>query len=147
MSARNYDRLNCPIAKTLAVVGDQWTLMIVRDVLVGPQRFDEIQNSLGISRNLLSQRLRAMVEEGLLRRQPIAGTRRHVYQATDKCRGLRTALLAMAEWGEHWRPDVKGPRLTVRESATGAAVGVRLCRLEDGQALAPEAVSVERRVG
>ena len=71
MSVQTYTRQDCPVAHTLSVVGDQWTLLIIRDVLGGPKRFDELQNGLGISRNLLAQRLKRMVEADLLARRPI----------------------------------------------------------------------------
>ena len=146
MTVRSYERHNCPIAQALRVVGDQWTLLIVRDLLAGPQRFEALQRSLGISRNLLTRRLRQLVDDGLVRRERIDGTRRFQYRATQTCRDLRIAILALAEWGERCRPDPAGPRLNVRSRDDGAPVGVRLCRLDDGREVAPDDIAVERRV-
>lgn len=145
MSVQNYDRLNCPVAKALSVVGDQWTLLIVRDLLGGRRRFNEIQDSLGLSRNLLAQRLRQLVDEGLAERIVEPGSRRAIYRPTRKCRELRIALLALAEWGDRWQPDGKGPRLLPVDRENGEPVGVRLCRLRDGVALEPEQVRVRTR--
>lgn len=145
MSTRSYEQHNCPVAQALRVVGDQWTLMIVRDALSGIRRFEGFQKSLGLSRNLLTQRLRQLEGEGMLERVPIPGSRRHEYRPTDKCRDLRVALLALAEWGERWRPDPDGPRLKVRERGSGRPVGARLCRLDDGEAVDSREVEVIRR--
>jgi len=144
MTTRSYAQLRCPIAQALSLVGDQWTLLIVRDLLSRPRRFEELREALGISRNLLTQRLRQLESEGLLERRPIEGSRRFVYAATEKCMDLRMAVLALAEWGERWRPDPEGPRLTVTDRKDGAAVGVRFCRLDDGAAVPSEEVKVRR---
>ena len=78
MTSRSYERLVCPIAQSLSVLGEQWTLLILRDVLFGYSRFEEFQSSLGISRNLLSRRLAEMVESCLLERRPLhEGAKRH----------------------------------------------------------------------
>ncbi len=135
MTVRSYDRHACPIAQTLSVVGDQWTLLLVRDVLRGARRFETFQSNLGISRNLLTRRLKQLVAEGLLERTRIPGSRRHEYRPTEKCKDLRLTILALAEWGERWRADPKGARLEFRERDTDAAVGVRFCRLDDGRAI------------
>lgn len=145
MTTRSYDQHNCPIAQALRVIGDQWTLLIVRDALAGIRRFQGFQKSLGLSRNLLTQRLRQLEEEGLLERVAIEGSRRFEYRPTQKCRELRVALLSLAEWGERWRPDPDGPRLKIRERDSGSPVGARLCRLDDGRAIDGQQVEVVRR--
>ena len=127
MTTRSYERLNCPIARSLAVLGDQWTLLILRDSLFGLSRFEEFQGSLGISRNLLTRRLRAMVEEGLLERKPVSeGARRAEYVATEKARDLLPVLLALGQWRERWEPGPAGPRIIPTEPETGTPVAVRL---------------------
>lgn len=145
MTTRSYEQHNCPIAQALRVVGDQWTLMIVRDLLSGVRRFEGFQKSLGLSRNLLTRRLRQLEEEGLVERVPVPGGSRQEYRPTRKCKDLRVALLALAEWGERWRPDEDGPRLKIRERDSGAPVGARLCRIEDGTAVESRDVEVIRR--
>ena len=87
MLNRTYDGQDCPIARALEVVGERWTLLIVRDVLVGPRRFDQLQASLGIARNVLADRLNRLVEEGILERVPYSKRPpRHEYRLTDKGR-------------------------------------------------------------
>ena len=68
MLKRDYDGQNCSIARALEIVGERWTLLIVRDALAGMRRFDEFQESLGIARNILTDRLNRLVEEGILER-------------------------------------------------------------------------------
>lgn len=145
MTARSYERHACPIAQTLSVVGDQWTLLLIRDVLRGARRFETFQSSLGISRNLLSKRLKQLVAEGLLERTQIPGSRRYEYRPTEKCVDLRLTILALAEWGDRWRADPKGARLELRERETNADVGVRFCRLDDGREI--DAARVVTRAG
>lgn len=127
MTTRSYDRLDCPIARSLAVLGDQWTLLILRDALFGLTRFEEFQASLGISRNLLTRRLHSMVDEGLLARRPVAsGGRRSEYVATEKAKDLLPVLLALGQWRERWEPSANGPRIIPTEPGSGRTVSVRL---------------------
>ncbi len=144
MTTRNYHRQDCPIAFALSIVGDQWTVLLIRDVLSGVRRFEELQKRLGVSRNLLTRRLKQLVTDGLLIRRQMPGSRRHAYWPTPKCMALRPAILALAEWGQSWRGDAEGSRVEITETHSGKAVGVRFCRLEDGQEVNPEKISVER---
>jgi DNA-binding HxlR family transcriptional regulator len=142
MTTRNYRRQGCPIADALSIVGDQWTILLIRDVLSGVRRFDELQKSLGISRNLLTKRLKQLIDHGLLAKRPLPGSRRHAYWPTPKCLDLRVAVLALAEWGQKWRDDVNGGSVEISEKATGRTVGVRFCRLDDGREVAPSDIAV-----
>jgi DNA-binding HxlR family transcriptional regulator len=101
-------RLNCSLAGALSIVGDWWSLLIVRDALLGVRRFGEFQQSLGVAKNILADRLARLVEDGVLTRE---GTeRRPVYGLTEKGRALAPALIALMQWGDHWvsrdRPPV-----------------------------------------
>lgn len=91
----------CPIARSLEVVGDPWVLLILRDALLGSRRFEQFRAKLGIADNVLSRRLAAMVEAGLLRRVPYRGERRthHEYQVTEAGAELLPVLNALAAWG------------------------------------------------
>ena len=97
---RSYDQF-CPVARSLDLVGERWTLLIVRELLLGPRRYSDLQEALpGIGTNLLADRLRRLEELGLAERRrlpaPAAST---VYELTGRGRGLEPALLALAEWG------------------------------------------------
>src|SRR5215471_9292986 len=95
MLNRRYDGQNCSIARALEVVGERWTLLIVRDVFLGKRRFDELQASLGIARNVLTDRLNRLVEQGILERVPYSERpERYEYRLTPKGLELNVALTA-----------------------------------------------------
>ena len=143
MTARSYDRLVCPIARSLSILGEQWTLLILRDALFGYSRFEEFQSSLGVSRNLLSRRLGEMVEAGLLERRPLhEGARRHEYLATEKARGLLPVLLALGQWKERWEPSETGPRVLPLDPESGEPVSVRLMPRGAGRGVPPRDVVI-----
>ncbi len=93
-------QLNCSLAGALSVVGDWWTLLIVRDAALGVCRFSEFQQSLGLARNILATRLQRLVEAGVLAREGTA--RRPTYHLTDKGAALTPALVALMQWGDVW---------------------------------------------
>jgi DNA-binding HxlR family transcriptional regulator len=100
---RDYEGQNCSIARALEVVGERWTLLIVRDVFLGRRRFDQLQESLGVARNVLTDRLSRLVEEGILERVPYSERpARFEYQLTDKGRELNVALTALRQWGDKY---------------------------------------------
>lgn len=93
----------CSIQRTLDVVGDRWTLLILRDLFRGVRRFSRIQTDLGIAKNLLADRLGVLVEAGIVDRVPYQERPvRHEYRLTDKGRSLSPALVALMRWGDHW---------------------------------------------
>lgn len=103
--------MHCSVAQCLEIVGEWWSLLIVRDVFLGVTRFDDFQKRLGISRNILNQRLRRLVEAGVLVKMPYSEhPPRFDYQLTEKGRDLWPVLTAMRQWGDtHAAPD--GPPL------------------------------------
>src|SRR6266571_1259671 len=115
MLKRDYEGQNCSIARALEVVGERWTLLIVRDVFLGLRRFDQLQESLGIARNVLTDRLNRLVEEGILERVRYSERpERYEYQLTDKGRELNIALTALRQWGDKYLSE-KPPRLQRRK--------------------------------
>src|SRR6201997_2336161 len=97
----SFEQLNCSVAQTLEVVGDWWSLMIVRDIFFGVTRFDDIQRRLGIARNTLTDRLDWLCRHGVLTRAPHGdGGKRFEYRLTDTGRDLQPVLLAMMAWGD-----------------------------------------------
>ncbi len=99
-SRTRLDRMTCPIARSLGAVGDGWSMLIVRDVLRGRRRFDELQSHLGIATNLLSDRLRSLVEAGMIERRPYSERPlRHEYHATAKALDFQPVLFALLAWG------------------------------------------------
>ena len=113
---RDYDGQDCSIARALEIVGERWTLLIIRDAFLGLHRFDEFQESLGIARNVLTDRLNRLVEEGLLERvryseQP----ERYEYHLTEKGIALDVALAGLRQWGDAYLSKTP-PRVLLRRS-------------------------------
>lgn len=114
MLNRDYDGQNCSIARALEVVGERWTLLIVRDAFLGLRRFDEFQESLGIARNVLTDRLNRLVDEEILERVPYS-ERRYEYQLTKKGRDLNIALAGLRQWGDKYISE-KPPTILRRKA-------------------------------
>lgn len=105
----------CPVARALDVVGDWWTLLIIRDAFAGVTRFGDFQKRLGVAKNILATRLKDMVEQGLLQTSEVGA--RSEYQLTDKGRALMPVLVTLAQWGEtHTQPETVGRRLLDAQS-------------------------------
>ncbi len=110
MRLTSLSAMNCSIARTLDVVGEWWTLLIVRDALRGATRFDEFRESLGMARGVLSSRLHKLVEQGILtRRQYSEHPPRYEYTLTEKGRALAPVITALLTWGDTWVPGPDGP--------------------------------------
>src|SRR5271165_6091981 len=101
-------KLNCSVAGALSIVGDWWSLLIVRDALLGVRRFGEFQQSLSLAKNILADRLRRLVDDGVLSRD--GPERRPLYHLTEKGRALAPVVVALMQWGDRWvsggRPPV-----------------------------------------
>jgi DNA-binding HxlR family transcriptional regulator len=116
MLNREYRDQNCSVARALEIVGERWTLLIVRDAFLGRRRFDEFQESLGIARNVLTERLTRLVEEGILERVRYSERpERHEYHLTPKGRDLQIAMAGLRQWGDKYLSE-KPPRIMRRKS-------------------------------
>ena len=116
----------CSIARALGVVGERWTLLILREIFQGSGRFDDLRGSLGISRNVLSQRLEALVGNGVLEKvlyqdRPV----RFEYRLTEKGRDLYSVVVSMTRWGDRWM-------------AGDAGKPVELVHIDCGKVMHPE---------
>lgn len=119
MKRKSLDHSACPIARTLDVVGDWWSLLIVRDAMMGARRFSEFQKNLGVAKNILSVRLKALAAQGILEMKPAAdGGAYWDYVLTAKGRGLFPVLVALRQWGEEYsyKPGEACPRLVDRQT-------------------------------
>ena len=122
MLKRDYQGQNCSIARTLEIVGERWTLLIIRDVFLGLRRFDQLQESLGVARNVLADRLNRLVAEGILERVPYSERpQRFEYRLTAKGRELNVALTALRQWGDAHLSE-KPPRLLRRKTDRKAVI-------------------------
>lgn len=142
MKLSRFDHLNCPIAATLGVVGEHWSLLIIRDAVAGVRRFDDFQRSLGIARNVLTSRLKRLVAEGVLERY--RGDRgRYEYRPTRAGLDLYPVLVALVQWGEQHRPHPRGPRITLVDRRHGRPIAPLAPRSSTGRKLEPSEVRIQ----
>jgi DNA-binding HxlR family transcriptional regulator len=127
MQRTNFADLACSIARTLDVVGEPWSPLILRDVWVGIRRFDEIQADLGISRKVLTERLKWLVAAGVLAREEYSQRPvRSQYVLTAKGTELVELLMVMVKWGDRWTAGEAGPPVLYRHHACGEIATVEL---------------------
>jgi DNA-binding HxlR family transcriptional regulator len=116
---------NCTVGRTMAILGERWTLVVLREVFNGVRRFDDISRHSGMPRQVLSNRLALLVEQGILRREPYRdpGERaRHEYRLTEKGFDLYPVLVAIADWGDRYLADPEGPPVEFEHRDCGAVV-------------------------
>ncbi len=136
---------NCQVASTMAILGERWTVVVLREVFNGVRRFDDMRVRTGIPRQVLANRLAGLVGAGLLRREPYRepGARvRHEYRLTPKGFDLYPVLIAVAEWGNRYLAEPEGPPLAFVHRGCDAPVHVEMhCaaghHLTDNRAVLP----------
>jgi DNA-binding HxlR family transcriptional regulator len=121
---RDYPDQVCSIARALEVIGERWTLLIVRDAVLGLKRFEEFQESLGIASNVLTNRLKLLCDEGVLERIPDPERPgRPKYTLTDKGCELGPALIVLMKWGDRHYPTPSGPPRLALHAGCGGSIG------------------------
>jgi DNA-binding HxlR family transcriptional regulator len=134
MRRTRFDDWPCSIARTVDLMGDWWTPLVMREAYYGVRRFDDFQRNLGLSRNVLAQRLERLVEEGMLRRiQYREHPPRSEYRLTDKGLDFFTVLAAMLRWGDRWLAGDAGPPIELRDRDTGRPVRPEVVDAETGR--------------
>lgn len=132
-----WDRAGCSVAGTLGVVGEKWTLLVLREAFLGVRRFADLQRILGAPKAVLADRLATLVGEGILARVPYQAEgerQRHEYRLTRKGIDLYAALVALMEWGDRYLTGDGEPPLQLRHRDCGARVRLELV-CEDGHAV------------
>lgn len=119
MLGNTYENQNCSIAGTLELVGERWTLLILRDAFLGTRRFDDFQRNLGVARNILQARLKRLVDEGILRRERYQERpERFEYRLTRKGVDLWPVIVALMKWGDKYEAP-NGPPVVLRHKGCG----------------------------
>lgn len=143
MRRKSFGNARCPVARSLDTIGDWWTLLLVRDALRGARRFSDFQQSLGLAKNVLSARLRKLVDDGIMRLEPSPSRPgRNEYHLTDKGRRLLVVILALRQWGEENLFQDGEEMSELIETETGASPQPLRVVAQDGRALAPEDMSL-----
>ena len=126
MLGNTYGSQNCSAARTLELVGERWTMLIVRDAFLGVRRFDDFQRSLGVARNVLNTRLQRLVEAGILeRRRYQERPARHEYRLTEMGRDLWPAVVALMQWGDRWLASETDAPMAIEHRGCGGGVSAR----------------------
>jgi DNA-binding HxlR family transcriptional regulator len=136
----------CPIARSLDAIGDWWSLLIIRDALLGARRFGEFQRSLGLAKNILTVRLRTLVDQGILKMAPASdGSAYQEYVPTPKGRGVFPILVALRQWSEEFdeRPEEIATILVDREN--GRPVRMLELHSQDGRLLSSADTALKPR--
>ena len=135
MQHKGFDKMPCPIARSLERVGEWWSILILRDAFKGMSRFDQFQKSLGIAPNMLTRRLNTLVDSGLLERRLYSEKPpRHEYVLTDRGRDFRPVLWALVAWGnKHFPPE--GETVVVVDAETGEQADPVLVDSRSGRVL------------
>jgi DNA-binding HxlR family transcriptional regulator len=137
---KTFDHMNCSLAQTLNIVGERWTLLILRDAFFGSKRFGQFERSLGIAKNILSARLSMLVEEGILERREASEGAHTEYVLTERGLDLQPVLISMTHWGDRHRPNAQGDRLIFVERENGKPIRPMSVISEDGRTLLPREI-------
>lgn len=140
-------RRGCPVAGTLEIIGERWTLLVLREAFLGLRRFDDFHQKVGCARNLLTERLATLVEHGVLRKTPYRdeGQReRFEYRLTPQGHELYPVLQALRQWGDRWLNDGKGPLDVVHRDCGGRVFTEVRCELGHGPLPARETEPIPR---
>jgi DNA-binding HxlR family transcriptional regulator len=142
MQRKSFAKMQCPIARGLDRVGEWWSILILRDALRGMRRFEEFRQSLGVAPNMLTRRLNALIDAGLMRRELYCEhPPRHEYRLTERGKDFRPVLITLLLWGDrHFSPD--GPSVALVDRRTGATIDPVLVDRHSGRPLEPGSYAV-----
>jgi DNA-binding HxlR family transcriptional regulator len=144
MLGSDYKGQNCSVARTLELVGERWTILVLRDVFLGRRRFDQIQQSLGVARNVLAARLDRLVGEGILEKVPYQERPvRHEYRLTAKGVDLWPVTVELLRWGDRYTAPDAGPPIVLRHKGCGGELGERRVCMRCGESLQASDVRAE----
>src|SRR5260370_32102778 len=132
----SFEKAECPIARSLDAIGDWWSLLILRDALLGIRRFSEFQKNIGLAKNILTVRLRPLVDQGILKTAPASdGSAYQEYVLTPKGRGVFPVLVALRQWSEEFSGERDGFPTLLVDRDKGRPVRKLEIRSQDGRLL------------
>ena len=141
MVRTDFTQMRCPVARSMAVLGERWAMLVLRECFYGTTRFDDFERHLGIAPNILSARLRELTTHGLLEKTP-AGSGRHDYLLTEKGRDFFPAYVALKGWADRWMTGPEGPLVVLEDRATGQPIAPAQTLSSAGTPLRPEDVRI-----
>jgi DNA-binding HxlR family transcriptional regulator len=148
MRRTRFDDWDCSIARTVDILGDWWTPMVLRSAFLGARRFEQFQEGLGIPRNVLTERLGRMVDEGIMERRLYQERpERYEYRLTEKGVGLYPVIVTMMEWGNQWLDWDTDPPVDLVDRDTGEVLEPVLVDRRTGQELEPRRTRAVYRDG
>lgn len=140
MKYKKFDEMNCSLAQTLDIVGERWTLLVLRDAFFGARKFSQFQANLGIARNILTARLARLVDEGIFEKTALTQGGHADYRLTNKGLALQPILLSMTHWGDEFKANPQGIRLTFVERETGLPIRPMSAISQEGRTLLPREI-------
>jgi len=137
---------DCSVARTLSIVGDRWTMLVLREAFMRTRRFDDFQRATGAPRPILADRLRVLVENGVLSRRPYGNhPDRFEYRLTEKGLELYPVIVSLLTWGDRWMADHDGPPVELRHKECGHVVHPELACPECGEWVGARDILAESR--
>jgi len=136
MTRTSLKEFNCSLARTADIIGDKWTLLILRDAFFGASTFSQFQKSLGVARNILADRLEKLVQYEVLKKvQTRPGVERYSYHLTERGRGLVPVLVAITQWGDKWVFGEGSEPLRFIDREQGQPIRIMCVQSSDGRSL------------
>jgi len=137
---------DCSVERTLDILGDRWVFLILREAFFGVHHYDKFHENLGIATNVLSQRLKSLVEAGILKKEKDAGdARRSIYQLTEKGLDLYGVTLSLISWGDRWLGEEKGAPLILHHESCNHRLKTMICCRHCGEEVFPKDIRYEER--
>lgn len=145
MKTKSFSDMQCSIARALEHVGSWWSLLIIRDAMMGARRFKHFQSNLGIAKNTLTNRLTDLIDGGIMEKVPASdGYAHEEYVLTERGRDLAPVIIALAQWGDRWVAHANGPSTVITDKATGERLPRLWPRRETGEVMSLKDVGMRR---
>ncbi len=147
MKKITFDTRNCSVSQALNVIGEWWTLLIILEAFFGTRRFSDFERHLGISKNVLTDRLQKLVAQGILARVPDPGGKRHIYKLSDKGRELFPVIATLMQWGDNWIMGKGNAPVRLLDKKTGEPIARVTVQSRQGHDLMPRDILMEAGEG